>query len=112
MSIRDLKLSPEEEWAVHDATERTIKLPYEVQIELHSRVSGVPSDYIWPEDMLPKPYGWDEKSADLKAYWFHWLGMFIEQNVGRKAISRYKKKAELGWNDQQFDDWWDSNFLR
>lgn len=81
-------------------------MPYETQIDIWHELNTYGRS--WPEELLPKPEGWDQKEQDAQQYWKCWLQKFIEQSVGRKAIFRRSKKAENGWNDQQFEDWWDS----
>ena len=62
--------------------------------------------YEWAEELGEKPADFKENSTNCLEQRF--FMQEIELKCGWKAISRYKHTAELGYTDQQFEDWWES----
>ena len=64
-------------------------------------------------DILPcKPDGWDDFDQDEKSEWSDPIIRSLELQVGDKAVRRYTYKRDMGWTDQEVDDWWDSFVYR
>jgi len=82
----------------------------------------------WDDRLGTKPEDWDDMPSwkDKKILWFTTceedkktrtkfkiispLNQFIDNSVGAKAVLRYHHIHNLGRTDQQFEDWWNSNF--
>lgn len=86
------------------------RLTYEEQVALWFIIDV--ESKTWPVDLLYKPDDWDELREREKVSWLVSIRKGIETRVGRKAVFRHKKRMQLGWNDQQFEDWWEGYATR
>lgn len=86
------------------------KLTYEEQVALWLSIDV--ESKAWPVDLPYKPDDWDKLGASERARWLVAFRNGIESIVGRKAVFRHKKRMQLGWNDKQFEDWWEGYATR
>lgn len=103
---REEWICEQEIWKIIEFEAEIRKLPYEAQIEAWRRMNTCLDQ--WPEDLIPKPDGWESKAPDAKKHWIRRIQQCIEFEVGEKAVLRHAKRVDNGWNDRQFEDWWDS----
>lgn len=69
------------------------------------------TDHEWPEGTpmdSVKPEYWGELSDGKRRNYVNELEDIIEGSVGIKGLDRYYYQTICGYDDQQFDDWWES----
>lgn len=92
-------------WKLREkAIEIASKLPYETLC----RIANSQDYYTWNEEYGEKPEGWEDMSWQERFRLRRELRNVIQDHIGAKALSRHFYKTQLGFTDQQFDDWWDS----
>ncbi len=86
------------------------KLEYDQILELVLKFD-INSDE-WEECIPFKPDDWDKLDWREKLECKDVIRGCFESTIGKKAVYRARFKAEHGWSDQAFDDWWEGYSMR
>lgn len=81
-----------------------------VPVSEYPRIWNELSFWEWPPELGEAPSGWEEMNLNEKHEIIKPICEYLDVVVGRKGLLRYLHTTKFGKTDQEFDDWWDSNF--
>ena len=80
---------------------------YEIPRDEWPDIGGLILSEQWPDRLAPKPADWDEMHWESREKMLSGALKEIEKDCGIKMLRRHQKKAQHGWSDAEFDDWWE-----